>query len=384
MMRQEGMRRVALVAVAGLAAAASPAPKAPPGVVTMSPEQQKTVQLTVEEATARPVVMLVHVPGTVAFAEDHISLLRPLAPSRVVRLLTEPGQSVRRGDVLAELDIPSLLDAEAQREGARAAVREAKAGAAVARAALQRGIVLAADGSLARSEADRRRVAVAQALASQDVAVSRLAMLEAQIGRLNPRGAAGRGVLLSPLDGTVAQVGIATGAFVDSAADAFLIADLSVVVVRASVPESEVALVAVGDPAAVRLAAGGDGRVWHGRVVGLDAAVDAQSRALNARIVVQNDDRALRAGMFTDVTLTSDRGRSGVMVPPAAIQMVGDRHVAFVPAGDNRFQSRDVTLGVERADMDEIRSGLQAGDRVVTKGSFELKSLLQQDLLGGN
>ena len=71
------------------------------------------------------------------------------------------------------------------------------------------------------------------------------------------------------------------------------------------------------------------------------------------------------------------------MVPPDAVQMVGDKRVAFTKLGDDRFQSHDLSVGVERQDWVEVRQGLKAGDEVVTQGSFELKALLQKSMLGG-
>lgn len=357
-----------------------------PGVVTMTPDQQKTVGLQYASATERRITEPVHIPGTVAFAEDHTALLRPLAPSRVVRLLAAPGAAVQRGDRLAILDIPSLLEAQQQRAGMAAAVRQAESGVAVAQAALRRGVALAADGSLARAEAERRRYALAEAVAARDVAVANQASLDARIARLGPvtgpGSQPGEGALVAPISGTVARVGIEPGNFVDSSADAFVIADLSVVLVRAQVPEASVPLVHVGAPADIRLA-GGDGRLWPATVSALDAALDPSARTLGARILIANPDGALRAGMFVDVTITSDRGHSSVVVPSTAVQLVGDKHVAFTPLDGGKFRSHELRLGVQLADTDEVQSGLQPGDRVVTKGSFELKALLQQDMLGG-
>ncbi len=352
----------------------------------MSPDQQKTVGLQFATAAEQRIAEPVHVPGTVAFAEDHISSLRPLAPSRVLRLLAEPGTQVQRGERLALLDIPLLLEAEQQRAGTQAAVREAEAGVAVARASLRRGLILAADGSLARAEAERRRYALAEAVAALDVATARRAGLDAQIARLHPVTGAGaqpgEGALIAPLSGTVARVGLEPGSYADTGADAFLIADLSVIVVRAQVPEAAVPLIHVNDPADIGLSSG-TSRVWHGTVAGLDAALDPSARTLAARIVLANTDRALRAGMFADVTLTSDRNRTAVTVPASAVQLVGTRHIAFTALGDGKFQAHDLQLGLQLPDADEIKSGLHAGDRIVTRGSFELKALLQQAMLGG-
>ncbi len=375
------MRRAALALTAVLLAAA--APHDPPGVVSMSQEQQHTIKLQTARAEQRPITEAVRVPGTVAFDEGHVARLRPFAQGRVLRLLVQPGDRVAAGQALAELETPMLTNDEENLAAARASVREAEAGVAVARDALRRGVILARDGSLSRAEAERRRLVLAQADAAADTAHARVAALQAEVKRLGAVATPGVSVLSSPLAGVVVQVGVTPGGIVDpGAAEAFLVANLSVVVVLAQVPEASTSLVQVGDPARIHLAAGGD-RSWDGKVVALGAALDPQARTLPARIEIANPDGALRAGMFVDVSITSNRGRDDVVVPAGAVQMVGDKRVAFTPMGGDHFQSHDLTIGVERQDWVEVRQGLHAGDEVVTQGSFELKALLQKAMLGG-
>ena len=365
-----------------LASAKPPEPKDPPGLVRMSPEQQKTVQLQTARAERRPITEPVRVPGTVAFDQGHVAMLRPLSQARVSRLLVQPGDVVRAGQALVELDSPVLANAQAGLAEADAAEREAQAGVAVARDALRRGEILARDGSLARAEVERRRLALAQADAAVASAHARAAALRSEVARLDPGGSPGLARLASPIAGTVVAVGMTPGEMVDTTGNGFTVADLSVMLVLAQVPEASTPLVAVGDPARVSLAAGG-GRVWSGKVVALGAALDPQARTLPARIQLDNPDGALRSGMTVDVTLSSDRERADIVVPPGAVQMVGDKRVAFTRQGEDRFQSHDLTVGVERQDWVEVRQGLQAGDEVVTQGSFELKALLQKAMLGG-
>jgi len=309
-------------------------------------------------------------------------VLRPLAQARVLRLLAQPGDTVRAGQPLAELDIPSLSTAQADLASAQASVREAEAAVAVARDSLRRGEALARDGSLARAEAERRRLVLAQADAAAEAAKARSGALQAEVARLNPGARPGAGSLSSPIAGVVVSVGITPGEFVDTTGGAFTVADLSVVLVLAQVPEASAPLIAVGDAARVRVASGG-GRSWDGKVVALGAALDSQARTLPARIQLANPDGALRSGMFVAVTLTSDHGRDAVVVPSGAVQLVGDKRVAFTPLGGDRFQSHDLTVGLEQQDWVEVDKGLSAGDEVVTQGSFELKALLQKAMLGG-
>ena len=361
---------------------AKPAPpQDPPGLVRMSAEQQKTAGLQTVRVAAREITEPLRVPGTVAFDQGHVAVLRALGQARVLRLLAQPGDKVRAGQPLAEVYMPSLADAEANLAAARASLRQAASGVAVARDALRRGQLLAADGSLSRAEAERRQLDLAQAQAASDTAHARASALQAQIKRLGAGSAAGVATLSTPLGGVIASVGITPGELVDTGGEALTVADLSMVLVLAHVPESSVPLLAVGDPA--RVTTPGGTRSWNGQVVALGAALDTQARTLPARIRLANPDGALRAGMAVEIVLTSDRDRRQLVVPDEAVQLIGDTQVAFTKAGDGRFQSHELKVGVQRQDWIEVESGLSDGDEVVTTGSFELKAILQKSMLGG-
>lgn len=242
--------------------------------------------------------------------------------------------------------------------------------------------MLARDGSLSRAEAERRRLVLAQAQANADAARNHVAALQTQVDRLHPDSGSGTAAMVSPIEGIVVTIGVTPGELIDTTTNGFTVADLSVVVALAQVPETNAALLKMGDHADVRLASGGS-RSWSGRVAALGASLDAQARTLQVRITLDNKDAALRAGMFVEVTITSVSGRDDTTVPAAAVQLVGDKRVAFTPVGGDKFRSHVLTLGVERPDWVEVRQGLNPGDEVVTDGSFTLKSLLQQAMLGG-
>ncbi len=370
----------------GLAAQPSPPkpPADPPGTVRMSEEQQRTIKLQTATAQRRAITEATNVAGTIVFDERHVARLRPLAPARVRRLLVQPGDRVHMGQALAEFDMPTLTDAQDNLAAVRAAVREADAGVAVARNALRRSEILVRDGSIAVAEAERRRLVLAQADAAAESARARTASLLATIARLGPSATAGVSELTTPIDGVVVSVSVTPGENVDPSAptEAFLVADLSVVLVLAQVPEGSALRVRVDDPAKVTLASGGD-RQWDGEVVALGAVLEPQARTVPARVRLANPDGALRAGMFVSVMFTDSVGRDDVTVPPSAIQMVGDKHIAFTRTGADRFESHDLRTGVERQEWVEVRQGLRAGDEVVTQGSFDLKATMQKNLLGG-
>lgn len=359
------------------------APPAPMGTtVSMTPEQQKTVGLQTARAMRQEITQPVRLPGTVAFDPGHVAVLRPIEQARVTRLLVQPGDVVAARQPLAELDMPGLADQQQNLFGAQAAVREADAGVAVAKAALDRAVILSRDGSLARAEADRRRLVLAQAVAAQQTARARVGTLEAMIARLNPiPGSPGLAALTSPIGGIVIASGLTPGEVIGPNTEALTVADLHSVMVLAQVPEAAATEITVSDAAQVGIA--GSRRQWDGRVATLGAQLDPQSRTLPARILIANPDLTLRAGMYVDVVITRTLNRESVVVPSAAVQLVADKHVVFTPESGDHFNSHEVQIGVERQDTVEISGGLKAGDVVVTQGSFQLKALLLAAMLGG-
>ncbi len=356
--------------------------KDPPGLVHMTAEQQKTIGLKTEQAARQPITEPVHLPGAVGFDPGHVAILRPFAQARVVRLLVQPGDTVAAKRAVVEVEMPMLAELQQSLLTARASLRETAAGVAVASGSLERAVILARDGSLARAEADRRRLVLAQAVAAQETARAKLNTLETEVARLDPIGTTGLAGLRSPINGIVVSSLITPGEVIGAATEAVTVADLHTVLVMAQVPEADATKISVSDPAEITLA-GDAGRRWEGRVSTLGAQLNPQARSLPARIQIANPDLTLRAGMYVDVLVTRALGRESVVVPADAVQSVADKRVVFTPEGGDRFQSREVEVGVERDRAVEIRRGLKQGEQVVTQGSFQLKALLQQSMLGG-
>lgn len=354
-----------------------------PGVVSMSEDAQRGAGLQTVDVTRRPVTEAVQAPGTIRFDERKVALLRPFAQGRVLRLLVRPGDKVSGGQALAELDLPGLTDARDSLATAQAALRQAQAELQVATASQRRGEMLARDGSLSRAEAERRGADTARARAAVDTARAQDTAGQAKVARLAPvsGGAPGTGTLTAPFAGVVVNVSLTPGEVVDSGTGAFTIADLSIMLVVVQLAEKDVPKVHVGDKAMVQLTTGG-GRAWSGRVESIGAELDPATRTLPARVELPNADGALRAGLFVQVKITSEQGRDSLEVPSAAVQTVNDKPIVFVRAAPDRFERRDLVLGVQGPDWVEVLGGIKAGEPIVTNGAFALKAILQHDLLG--
>lgn len=353
-----------------------------PNVVILDAAGQKGLRLASGQAATRRLVQSVRAPGTVAFDERRVAHVKPRTPGRVTSLAVQPGDIVRAGQTLATLDAAGVLDARNGLSEAKASLAEAQATEAVAETNLKRGLDLLKVGGVAQSEADRRKVDLAKAHAATLSAQSKVELFTAQYERLAPEpGAApGTSAIVAPLDGVVTSAGVTLGEVVDTGRDAFTVADTSRVQVLASLYGSDMTAVKAGDAASVR-AAPGRPRL-DGRVRSVNAAVDPASNTAPARIEIDNSAGLLRANMFVSVEIAADLNREGVTIPASAVQQTQDGPIAFVRTGEERFERRTLTLGLQRSDWVEVVEGVADGETVATDGSFGLKAILLRSLLG--
>jgi rubrerythrin len=103
--------------------------------------------------------------------------------------------------------------------------------------------------------------------------------------------------------------------------------------------------------------------------------VDEKTRTARVRLEFENPGYYLKPGMFVSAQIQAELEASAVLVPDEAVLRSGARNTVFVALAGGKFEARDVTLGVEAENaMNQVISGLNAGERVVTSGQFLLDS----------
>jgi RND family efflux transporter MFP subunit len=195
--------------------------------------------------------------------------------------------------------------------------------------------------------------------------------------------------LRAPVSGKVTERSVNAGAGIEAGKPIFTISDISTVWVIANVPEGQVNILGVGTPAEVRSAALGEDAI-AGRVTYIDTTLNEETRTGRVRIEISNPGERLKIGMFVEVGFQT--GAAGddsasadeLVIPDEAVQRLGDRTVVFVPKPDEEghFEVREVELGESVESFHRVISGLSPGDRVVTKGSFTLKTQLMKGEMG--
>lgn len=196
-----------------------------------------------------------------------------------------------------------------------------------------------------------------------------------QIKQLETSGRTPRTMTLrSPVRGIVVSRSALEGQRVEAGMPLLRLADLSKFWILATVYESQLPFVAIGQKAVVTLPSA-PGRTFESRVAYIYPTVNPESRQAKLRLELDNPDLALKPGLFLTVELQQTVAAAGTLVPREAVIDTGERQIAFVSLGEGRFDPRCVVVGVEAENgLVQILDGLKPGEQVVTSGEFLLDS----------
>lgn len=345
-----------------------------PHNVSMTAEQLKHIQLDTVEPSAYN--RTVQANGTVDFDQNQATSVVAAFSGPVTRLLVAPGDKVKQGQALAIVDSPDFAEAIG-------AYRKSLIAAKNARRVADMDQDLVKHDGIAEREAAQAQTDAVSAEADRDAALQTLKSLnvdaqtirDLQAGR--PVGHV-QGTIRSPIAGTVAERLITVGQLLQAGSTpCFTVANLSRIWVLAQVFGSDPASLRVGDP--VDIDVGDGGKLLAGKLTNISAVVDPDTRAVTARISVENPDGLLKKQMYVRVRIHSQQEQRGLLVPVSAI-LRDDENLPFVYVvqTDGSFAQRGVTLGYRSGDRYDITAGLQAGDRVVTDGAIFVRFMQTQ------
>ncbi len=337
-----------------------------PAAFTLAPEQRG--RIGVETVSPTTFTRTVDVTGTVAFDGDRATQVIAPISGPVSRLLVNVGDRVKAGEPMATLTSPDFA-------AAVSAFRKAEVTARNARRIADLDEKLFANDAIARRELEQAQTDAAAAEADRDAAIQQLRSLgvdDATIDDIrNNRPVASPGaVIRAPLSGAVVERLITRGQLLQAGATAcFTVADLSTVWVMASVFDSDLPFVAVGDPAEVT--GGAAPEALRGTVTYISALVDPNTRAVAVRVTTPNPGEVLKKDMYVRVAIRSRRPVTGLLVPTSAV-LRDDENLPFVYVenADRSFSRRAVTLRYRAGDREEIAAGLKGGERVVVEGGL--------------
>jgi len=326
-------------------------PSAQSSAVTLKEGTTKIAPVRIGMVERKPISLPVRATGVVGFNEKKLMCLTARIPGRIEELTAFSGERVRAGAPLISLYSPDFLAAQAE--------------------------FLQIAGRLER--ASKEKDAEAERLAEQMLSSSarKLEIMGMAPERLKALQESRTPDMLlavaAPFAGSVIESHIVKGDYVELGDELLKLADLGTVWVLANVYEKDLASVAPGAEAVVAVEAY-PGEPFKGKVALIHDTLDEEARTVKARIELANPGFKLKPGMFVGVIITPSTTINILVVPEQAVRQVEGRTVVFVPAGNNRFEARPIKTGRTFPGFIEVLEGVKEGDRIVTEGSFTLKS----------
>jgi len=333
---------------------------------------------TAPGATAgKPAVAVIAAPVVLGTFQNSIDVVGTLAPkfaadvksevtATVVEVFVTEWVPVRKGDRLARFDTTEM---EAGIAALKAVEAQSRVAESRAKREHERAQQLQKYGLITPQAFDDAKSAVEAAEAATAAAAAQIKTAQARLAK---------SLLLAPMDGVVAFRGINVGDRVENMGGnmpLFRIVNTRVLDLTVAVPSTRLADVKVGQ--AMEFTADAlPGRTFTGKVMFINPELDAASRSAKVVAEVLNHDGALKGGMFAKGRIAVSN-RDGVLQVPreALLNWNLDQKTAevWVVKGE-QVEKRTVGTGASADGIVEVVSGVQAGDQVVTRGGFNIRT----------
>lgn len=314
-------------------------------------EPVPSLTVTTTQLAMREVEREVVASGSVAPWQEML-LGVELSGVRVAKVWVEPGDQVRAGQALLELDQRTLA---VQARQAEASLSQAEASLALARAQAERGESLLSQNLISTSNLDELRANLARAEAQRIVAET-----ERDAARLR----LGFATLRAPHAGVISMRSVQPGQIITSGTELLRLIRDGRLEWRAEVAETDLPRLQVGSTVELK---GLDGQMVNGRIRAVSPGIDPQTRTALIFVDLPNPG-SLRAGMFAEGRLRVGRARVAVVPRQSVVFRDGFPYV-FELDEDNRVRQRRIEIGAAQDDFIEVRSGLSEQAVIVVSGA---------------
>lgn len=271
------------------------------------------------------------------YAKNNIA---PQSVNRISKIFVEIGDYVTKGQIVAEMDLIQLQQAELQMKNNEIEYNRLK------------GLYDA--GGLSQSDLDAIELAY-------------------KVSKTQYENLLENSVLRSPINGVITARNYDVGDMYSMSAPLFTVEQIVPVKLLVGISESDYSKVKVGDPVTV-VADALPGKAFYGKINRIYPTVDPATRTFTVEVKIENTYKTLRPGMFVRATINFGTNHN-VVIPDVAVvkqQGSGERFV-YVLNDDNTVTYQKVVLGRRMGAEYEVLEGLDNGDKVVVGGQIRLK-----------
>jgi cobalt-zinc-cadmium efflux system membrane fusion protein len=350
--------------------------KAPePGTsLELSPSQLNSIKIEPMGSHLFPVEK--DTVGSISFADDLSVQVFPSYQGKIIKSLVELGDRVQKGQPLYTIESPDLIQAESTLIGAAATLELTSK--ELARAKDLNGTNGVSERELEQATSDQQTAE--GALKAERDAVLVFGKTNAEIEQMiTSRKIDPVLVVHSPIAGQVTAFNGPPGLLVQpgNPPAPYTVANVAVKWMLAEVVESDISLLRVGEPVAVRVMAYPD-RVFEGKISKIYASVDPDTHRATVRSEIADPRNELRPGMLANFVIRVEKPVEATAIPANGVVREGDGTMtAWVTTDRRHFSQRVIKTGLRTDDQVQVLDGLQLGELVVSDGAVFLSNMLQ-------
>ena len=327
---------------------------------------QQGIQLLAVEQGA--VIQLNSYPAKLSLNTDQQAHVSPSFSGHVENVYVELGQKVQKGQPLAALLVPDLVDQQAN-------LKIEQSNLELAKQDFNREQQLWSQGISAKQDYQRAYHSYKRAQIQVQAAQSRLSAF----GAMNASN--GRYILKAPISGVISKKDLVIGENVQSASQLFTIDQLDQLWLEFIVPNAEIAGLSPNQK--IEFKSLQTDKIYKAVIQTLNIEADAQTGRLQVRAKVQSSTAELRPNLMVNVLLQQPSDSTALRILQSAVQNVDGKNVVFVATQQEQhveFHPTPIKLGQSSKDSQyiEVLSGLNQGQKYAAQGSFLLKSELEK------
>jgi multidrug efflux pump subunit AcrA (membrane-fusion protein) len=367
------------------------------GIIALDPMEQQNGHIVVQVVRPRDAAATLAVPGRLSISEDQTWHVGAIASGRVDEVTVRLGDSVRAGQILGRIHSHDVHEARAGYQQATTELERARFAQVYTKQRRDRAQRLLDLKAGSRQDVETAEAELRNAQAAIDKAQSELEKERAHMAILRvpleePAGSSAQPggedmeddvPVVAPAAGLIWERKATVGSVVNVGDELFAVSDTTSLWMIAAANEVDLSKLHPQQQVRIQVRAY-PGREFAGRILKLGEELNPDTHTLQVRIVVPNPQGLLKPEMYASAVVRESGLRSALFVPEEAIQDVNGASVVFVRRTENEFEARAVTAG-QHADVGtEILEGLNAGEVVVVKGSFLLKSQLLKSMIQEN
>ena len=348
----------------------------PNDVVELTKDEEKAIEIETVEASYKPLRSQLQALGKVFAHPQKKAIVNYAFPARISEIHVPIGDWVNIGQKLVTLQSEEVGTAKSEFYKAQADYELAKVNHERQKRLFDRGV--GAQKDYLSSEAGFK---VAEAhLNAAEKKLHVLGFSEEQVKAISETHQISPIIsLYAPIRGKIIEHNAILGAMVDQETEILTIMDPSVVCIHADIYERDIAKIRIGQEVEATVPAY-PGETFKGKISFIGDVLNEETRTITVRSNIENREYKLKPGMFADINIFLNHQREALVLPVEAVLDEKDENIVFLKVA-GKYIPQIVKIGVRNGGYVEILAGIQEGAEVVTKGNFQLKSKLYEDIL---